>query len=204
MDLKNKRIILFDLDGTVTDSGPGIMNAATYVLKHFGITETDREKLKRFVGPPLKDSFREFYGVSEGVTDRKYYTNSFHVPVYQEITASEKINIEAPYHALANGGHISYVEINGSACGNIESFEKIIRMMKEAGIGYGAINHPVDRDSVCGFTGIIGDVCPSCGRTESDVPFERVRRITGYLVGTIDRFNDAKKAEEKDRVKHGL
>lgn len=76
--------------------------------------------------------------------------------------------------------------------------------MKESGIGYGSINHPVDRDPVCGFTGIIGDTCPQCGRTEGNVPFERIRRITGYLVGTLDRFNNGKRAEERDRVKHGI
>ena len=77
--------------------------------------------------------------------------------------------------------------------------------MAEAGIGYGAINHPIDRDPVCGYNGIIGDTCPACGRTEDeDVPFERIRRITGYLVGTLDRFNNAKKSEEHDRTKHNL
>ena len=85
---------------------------------------------------------------------------------------------------------------------NLTAFEKIIRTMKEAGIGYGSINHPVDRDPVCGFTGIIGNTCPSCGREEGDVKFERIRRITGYLVGTVERFNDAKRAEEHDRIKH--
>ena len=84
----------------------------------------------------------------------------------------------------------------------LDAFEKVIRAMKEANIGYGSINHPVDRDPVCGFTGIIGDVCPSCGRHEGDIKFERIRRITGYLVGTLDNFNDAKRAEERDRVKH--
>ncbi|MGI6012663.1 MAG: anaerobic ribonucleoside triphosphate reductase [Oscillospiraceae bacterium] len=148
---------------------------------------------------------RERYGVIEGVTDREYYTNSFHVPVYYPITAFEKIRLEAPYHAFTNGGHISYVELDGDTAENIDAFEKIVRYMKECGIGYGSINHPVDRDPVCGFSGIIKDQCPSCGRTEADgVPFERIRRITGYLVGTLDRFNNAKRAEEHDRVKHGL
>ena len=84
----------------------------------------------------------------------------------------------------------------------LKPLKKIVRAMKEAGIGYGSINHPVDRDPVCGYTGIIGDVCPKCGREEGDIKFERIRRITGYLVGTLDRFNDAKKAEERDRIKH--
>ena len=149
---------------------------------------------------------RERYGVIPGVTDRDYYTNSFHVPVYYPIRAVDKIRLEAPYHALTNGGHISYVEMDGDPVQNVAAFEKVIRCMKEAGIGYGSVNHPVDRDPCCGFTGIIGDSCPQCGRTEhsGDVGFERIRRITGYLVGTLDRFNDAKRAEEHDRLKHAL
>ena len=149
---------------------------------------------------------RERYGVIPGVTDRDYYTNSFHVPVYYPIRAVDKIRLEAPYHALTNGGHISYVEMDGDPVQNVAAFEKVIRCMKESGIGYGSVNHPVDRDPCCGFTGIIGDSCPQCGRTEhsGDVGFERIRRITGYLVGTLDRFNDAKRAEEHDRVKHAL
>lgn len=149
---------------------------------------------------------RKKYGVLEGITDREYYTNSFHVPVYYNINAFEKIKIEAPYHALTNGGHITYVEIDGDPCKNLEAFEKIVRCMKESGIGYGSINHPVDRDPVCGYTGIIDNECPMCGRHENDGEegFERIRRITGYLVGTVDRFNDGKRAEESDRVKHDL
>ena len=144
------------------------------------------------------------YGEIEGVTDRDYYTNSFHVPVYYPISAYDKIRIEAPYHALTNAGHISYVELDGDVSKNLEAFEKIVRYMKECGIGYGSINHPVDRDPVCGYNGIIGDTCPCCGRTEEEGKFERIRRITGYLVGTLDRFNNAKRAEEKDRVKHHI
>lgn len=149
---------------------------------------------------------REKYGVIPGVTDREYYTNSFHVPVYYDINAFEKINIEAPYHDLTNGGHITYVELDGDPTENLEAFESVVRAMKEAGIGYGSVNHPVDRDPVCGYTGIIGDACPKCGRTEGDgnPNFERIRRITGYLVGTLDRFNNAKFAEVQDRVKHSL
>ncbi len=147
---------------------------------------------------------RKLFGEIPGVTDREYYTNSFHVPVYYNISAVEKIKIEAPYHALTNAGHISYVELDGDTTQNLEAFEKIVRVMKENGIGYGSINHPVDRDPVCGYNGIIGDTCPNCGRSEEDHPFERIRRITGYLVGTLDRFNNAKRAEERDRVKHNL
>ena len=148
---------------------------------------------------------RARFGAIEGITDRDYYTNSFHVPVYYPISAYDKIKIEAPYHALTNAGHISYIEMDGDPTDNLEAFEKVIRCMKESGIGYGSVNHPVDRDPVCGFSGIIGDQCPGCGRTEDDgVPFERIRRITGYLVGTLDRFNNAKRAEERDRVKHSV
>lgn len=145
---------------------------------------------------------RELFGSIEGITDREYYTNSFHIPVYYEINAFDKIRLEAPYHELTNAGHITYVEMDGDPTQNLQAFEKIIRAMKEAGIGYGSINHPVDRDPVCGFTGIIGNTCPSCGREEGDIKFERIRRITGYLVGSLERFNDAKRAEERDRVKH--
>ena len=145
---------------------------------------------------------REVYGRIEGITDREYYTNSFHLPVYFKTTAFKKILLEAPYHELTNAGHITYVEVDGDPTMNLDAFEKIIRFMKESGIGYGSINHPVDRDPICGYTGVIGDTCPQCGREEGNTPFERIRRITGYLVGTLDRFNDAKRAEENDRIKH--
>lgn len=149
---------------------------------------------------------RKRFGTLKGITDREYYTNSFHVPVYYKITAFEKINIEAPYHALTNAGHISYVEIDGNPSKNLSAFEKIVRHMKESGVGYGSINHPLDRDPVCGYTGVIGNKCPVCGREDGDdnIYFDRIRRITGYLVGTVDRFNNAKRAEEKDRIKHGI
>lgn len=151
----------------------------------------------------LLRSDRERYGIIKGVTDREYYTNSFHVPVYYHLPALKKIDIEAPYHALTNAGHISYVELDGDPTKNLVAFERVVRHMKEAGIGYGSINHPVDRDPVCGYNGIINDTCPCCGRSEADgVLFERIRRITGYLVGTLDKWNDAKRAEERDRVKH--
>ena len=151
----------------------------------------------------LLRSDRERYGIIKGVTDREYYTNSFHVPVYYHLPALKKIDIEAPYHALTNAGHISYVKLDGDPTKNLAAFERVVRHMKEAGIGYGSINHPVDRDPVCGYNGIINDTCPCCGRSEADgVPFERIRRITGYLVGTLDKWNNAKRAEERDRVKH--
>ena len=167
---------------------------------NYGLIATPAEGLSgRFVRMD-----RERYGSIPGVTDRDYYTNGFHVPVYYDISAFDKIEIEAPYHALTNAGHISYVELDGDPTENLEAFEAVIRHMKDSGIGYGSVNHPVDRDPVCGYNGIIGDVCPKCGRTEAEhgSSFERIRRITGYLVGTLDRFNDAKRAEEADRVKH--
>lgn len=148
---------------------------------------------------------RKRFGSIDGVTNREYYTNSFHVPVYHKLSAIDKIKLEAPYHALTNAGHITYVELDGEAATNLEAFETIVRAMKESGVGYGSINHPVDSDPQCGYTGIIHDTCPQCGRTESvTAPFSRIRRITGYLVGTLDRFNNAKRAEERDRVKHNV
>jgi len=119
---------------------------------------------------------RAIYGKLKGITDREYYTNSFHVPVYYHISIKEKIHLEAPYHALTNAGHISYIELDGDTTNNIDAFEKIVRIMKEEGIGYGAINHPVDRDPVCGYVGIIGDVCPGCGRHAGEgIPVEKLK-----------------------------
>ncbi len=121
---------------------------------------------------------RAIYGKIKGVTDRAYYTNSFHVPVYYNTTIKHKLETEAPYHKLTNGGHISYIEFDGNTAMNIDAFESVIRMMKELGIGYGAINHPVDRDPVCGYVGVIGDVCPGCGRREFEaVPLEEVKNF---------------------------
>jgi len=147
---------------------------------------------------------RQKYGIIEGVTNREYYTNSFHVPVYYPINAFDKLSIEAPYHALTNAGHISYIEMDGDPTKNLDAFERVVRHMHDVGIGYGSINHPVDRDPECGYNGIIGDTCPKCGRKENGHAFERIRRITGYLVGTLDRFNNGKRAEERDRVKHSI
>lgn len=167
---------------------------------NFSLIATPAEGLSgRFVKIDKKK-----YGIIKGVTDRDYYTNSFHVPVYYPISIFKKIDIEAPYHEYTNGGHITYIEVDGDVAKNPEAFEKVIRHMKKAGIGYGAVNHPVDRDPICGYNGIIDDACPKCGRHEGDGNrnFERIRRITGYLVGTLDRFNNGKRAEEHDRVKH--
>jgi len=121
---------------------------------------------------------RAIYGKIKGVTDRGYYTNSFHVPVYYNTSIKHKLETEAPYHNLTNGGHISYIEFDGNTAMNVDAFESVIRTMKEVGIGYGAINHPVDRDPVCGYVGVIGDVCPGCGRKEFDsVPLEEVKNF---------------------------
>ena len=148
---------------------------------------------------------KEKFGIIEGITDRDYYTNSFHVPVYYPISAFEKIRLEAPYHALTNAGHISYIEMDGDPSKNLDAFEKVVRYMHDQGIGYGSINHPVDRDPDCGYNGIIGDTCPKCGRTEEEGhTFDRIRRITGYLVGNLSRFNNAKRKEESERVKHSI
>ena len=122
---------------------------------------------------------KAIYGKIKGVTDREYYTNSFHVPVYYNISVARKLKLEGPYHALTNGGHISYVELDGDTAMNVDAFEKIVRLMHDNNIGYGAINHPVDRDPVCGYTGVIGDVCPGCGRKEGEgVPIERVKNAS--------------------------
>ena len=149
---------------------------------------------------------RKRFGVMPGITDHEFYTNSFHIPVYFPISARDKIRLEAPYHNLTNAGHITYVELDGDPSQNLEAFEKIIRMMHDYGVGYGSVNHAVDRDPVCGFNGIIGDKCPHCGRSEEDGKgnFQRIRRITGYLVGTLERFNNAKRAEVEERVKHNV
>ena len=176
-------------------------DASKYYNLNFSLIATPAEGLSgRFTRID-----RNIYGEIKGITDKEYYTNSFHIPVYYNISAFDKIRLEAPYHNLTNAGHITYIELDGNPSDNLEAFETVIRAMKEQGIGYGSINHPVDRDPICGFSGVIqGSICPSCGRNEevSSIKFERIRRITGYLVGTVDRFNNAKQAEVLDRVKH--
>ena len=144
------------------------------------------------------------FGVLDGITDREYYTNSFHVPVYYSCSIEHKLDVEGPYHALTPAGHISYVEIDGDPSRNIDAMEDIVRLMRKADIGYGSINHPLDHDSVCGYRGVInGHICPKCKRDEREgIAFQRIRRITGYLVGTLDRFNKAKLSEVNERVQH--
>ena len=120
------------------------------------------------------------YGIIPGVTDKEYYTNSFHINVGFNIPAYKKIELEAPFHELTNAGHITYVELDGDTSKNVNAIEKIVKCMHDNNIGYGSINHPVDRDPVCGFTGVIDDECPNCHRreTEDEPNFERIRRIT--------------------------
>jgi ribonucleoside-triphosphate reductase len=131
---------------------------------NFGLIATPAEGLS---GRFLRID-RQRYGKIKGVTDRAYYTNSFHVPVYFPISAAKKIQIEGPYHNLTNAGHISYVEMDGDPSKNLKAFEAIIRCMHDNGIGYGSVNHPVDRDPVCGYNGIIDNVCPRCGRSAEE------------------------------------
>lgn len=139
-------------------------NKANETKLNFTLLATPAEGLSGYF--VRKD--KKLFGEIPGVTDKEYYTNSFHIPVYYEISAFEKIKKEAPYHALCNAGHISYVELDGDVSNNLEAFEAVVRCMHDAGIGYGSINHPVDRDPVCGYVGIIGDVCPRCGRHEGE------------------------------------
>ena len=141
---------------------------------------------------------RAKYGVIPGVNDLEYYVNSFHVDVKRPISAIEKIRLEAPFHALTKGGHITYVELDGEAKKNIKSIFTIVKAMNDCGIGYGSINHPVDTCRSCGHKGVIYSTCPVCGSED----IARIRRITGYLTGSLETWNSAKQAEERDRVKH--
>ncbi|MDD4515828.1 anaerobic ribonucleoside triphosphate reductase [Massilibacteroides sp.] len=141
---------------------------------------------------------RKKYGTITGVTDKDYYVNSFHVDVKEHVTVAEKIKLEAPFHAITRGGHITYVELDGEAKKNVSVILKIVHQMNKENIGYGSINHPVDTCHQCGYRGIIYAECPIC-KSEDIV---RMRRITGYLTGSLESWNSAKQAEEKDRVKH--
>ena len=141
---------------------------------------------------------RKRYGVIPGVNDLDYYVNSFHVDVREEIGMHDKIRREAPFHAITLGGHISYIELDGEAKKNVSVILKLVKTMKDTGIGYGSINHPVDTCQDCGYRGIIYDKCPVCTSDR----IARLRRITGYLTGSLESWNSAKQAEERDRVKH--
>ncbi|MCT4779915.1 MULTISPECIES: anaerobic ribonucleoside triphosphate reductase [Exiguobacterium] len=161
---------------------------------NFSLLATPAEGLSgKFTAQDLKT-----FGSIDRVTDKPYYTNSFHLPVDAPVTIREKIRLEAPFHALCNGGHITYVETDGALAGNREAIEEIVRLMAASGMGYGSINHPIDRCLTCRTEQTIELKCPVCGGEE----IERIRRITGYLVGTMDRWNEAKRAEEQDRVRH--
>lgn len=140
---------------------------------------------------------RERFGTIHGVTDRAYYTNSFHVPVGTRMSIWNKLMREGKYHSLTNAGHISYVELTSPPLHNVEAVESIVRAMAHADVGYGGINFPIDECLSCGYSGVIESVCPTC----QSKSIRRVRRITGYL-STVDRFNDAKRAELADRVTH--
>lgn len=141
---------------------------------------------------------RKRYGIIPGVNDLDYYVNSFHVDVREEIGMHDKIRREAPFHAITLGGHISYIELDGEAKKNVSVILKLVKTMKDTGIGYGSINHPVDTCQDCGYRGIIYDKCPVCTSDR----IARLRRITGYLTGSLESWNSAKQAEERDRVKH--
>lgn len=154
-----------------------------------------------YAGKALKIA-KEKHGVIKGVTDKNWFTNSNHVPVEYEINAINKIKIEAPYHALTNAGHITYVELKEDASKNLPALETLVRAMKDNGTGYGSFNVPVDQCMVCGYSGVIYNECPKC-ENENQSKIDRIRRITGYLVGSMDKWNSAKKAEEMNRVKHG-
>lgn len=138
------------------------------------------------------------YGKIPGVNDREYYINSFHIDVKEEVRIADKIRLEAPFHALTLGGHITYIELDGEAKKNIRAIVKIVKLMKDNQIGYGSINHPIDTCRSCHYKGVIYDRCPICGSED----IQRMRRITGYLTGDLASWNSAKRAEERDRVKH--
>ncbi|GAP22159.1 ribonucleoside-triphosphate reductase class III catalytic subunit [Leptolinea tardivitalis] len=160
---------------------------------NFTLLATPAEGLSgRFLGIDKK-----VYGIIPGVTDKDYYTNSFHVPVSSDVTAYEKMSIEAPYHEMTNAGHISYVELDAPPVNNLAAFETVIRTMGQLGVGYGGINFPIDECRICGYRGLIDEECPTCGSQD----IRRIRRITGYL-STVDRFNAAKQSELHDRHAH--
>ena len=154
-----------------------------------------------YAGKALKIT-RKKHGIVKGITDKEWFTNSNHVPVEYKINAVNKIKIEAPYHALTNAGHITYVELAEDASKNIEALETYVMAMKASGIGYGSFNVPVDRCMECGYSGVIYNECPKCGN-HNEHAIERIRRITGYLVGSLDKWNSSKRLEEKNRTKHG-
>ncbi|MBS4218556.1 anaerobic ribonucleoside triphosphate reductase [Bacillus sp. FJAT-49711] len=174
------------------------MDEASEIYRlNFSLIATPAEGLS---GKFTKQDQHEF-GIRKGITDRDYYTNSFHIPVYYPIKAIDKIKKEGPFHKLCNGGHISYIECDGDVSKNITALNMLVKTMAANDFGYGSINHPVDRCKVCSYTGIIDNECPSC-HNNNQQSIERIRRITGYLVGDMKKWNSAKRAEEQERVKH--
>lgn len=176
---------------------------------------TEEEKLNwGIIGTPAEGLSGRFvrldkrrFGIVPGVTDKDYYTNSSHVPVYYPISAYKKIQIEAPYHAFENAGHICYIELDGDPSNNLDAFEKVVKYMHDAGVGYGAINHPVDRDPVCGYVGIIGDECPRCGRKDGEpMTMEMWDKVKKYVTsGNADSCGTCgNEYEEMDRVSNPL
>lgn len=179
-----------------------LMNDKTTLYKeqynlNFAVLATPAEGLS---GKFTQKDKKEF-GIIPGVTDREFYTNSCHVPVYHDITAFEKIKKEAPYHALSLGGHILYIEMDTDAQKNLAAFMMIIKTMKDNNVGYGAVNVPSCRCLKCGYDKPFEDKCPACGE---ETFISIIKRITGYLVGAVNRWNSAKNAEQKARVKHGI
>ncbi len=167
---------------------------ATELGQNYSLLATPAES---YAGKAFK-KFVAKYGNVTGVTDKEFFTNSNHVPVDYKISVKDKIEIEAPYHALTNAGHIAYVELDGAAAKNVEALDDVVRMMGKNNIGYGSINHPVDRCKECGYVAVIDNECPRCSGEE----VSRIRRITGYIVGDMQKWNTAKKKEEAKRVKH--
>ena len=153
---------------------------------NFSLIATPAEGLSgRFVSLDKKK-----YGLIPGVTDKEYYTNSFHIPVHFPIKAFKKIQIEAPYHTLTNAGHITYVELDGDTTKNPEAFEALIRYMHAQGIGYGSINHPLDRDPICGYVGVINEICPRCGRREGDPVSEETLKMLRKKYPDMPKWHD--------------
>ena len=146
---------------------------------------------------------KKLFGTIPGVTDKDYYTNSSHIPVSYSISAFKKVELEAPFHSIENGGHILYIEMDGDPTKNLKAFKKVVKYMHDRNAGYFAINHPVDRDSVCGYVGIINDVCPRCGRREGEpMTMEMWNKLHGYMgAGNADTLGACgNPEEEQDRV----
>jgi ribonucleoside-triphosphate reductase (formate) len=179
------------------------VDEASYKYKcPFSLIATPTENISR----KFAAMDREIFGVIFGVTDKAYYTDSFHIPVSFPISVFRKIAKEAPYHALTNGGHITYIELDGNSSRNLYTFETVVKAMHDAGIGYGSINHPVDRDTVCGYTGVFEEQCPRCGKMDGEqgIRFERIRRTKGDMLEDLTKCSEAKRIAEQDKITHSL